>query len=279
MVETAEQTETTEQTTEQSSEFQAADWYGGYGLDDDQSKMVSQFKDEASMAKGYCDIKKSYGTGFRMPENLTDAQQEELSIRMAKVKGVPDTKEGYMLVDAPDEVIAPGVRLSEEGKGRFLDFCLERKHSPKDANDLYQLYKEEMRTAHAANQETITNGRDETFKRISTLHGGDEAATEGMQYIKQYLKQFADGPDDFAQLERVLGLTGGGDHHILVRALWGPAHDAMSEATSPQAKEVAVQKSKAADHMKYLKEEYPESWKYYAGRCEHTAEYKRNGLL
>jgi hypothetical protein len=244
-------------------QYEGADWYKRYNFDDAQVAVLKEYKSEEEVHKAYVEQKKKLSSGFRMPDTLSDQQKNELADRVAKEQGVPvglETEKAlkaYDLLEAPDEIIVPGMRISEEGKERFRNFCLEKKVPPSVANDLYQFYKQERRYEHGTQQADLEARQQHTFDRLAELHGGEKAVGEGMEYIQQYLTQFSDGPDDWEAFKAWAFQNGKGDSHILMRALWAPAHEAMAEATSPKTEAAAKVKSLFDEDLAKAKEKWP----------------------
>lgn len=192
MAETATQTDTTGV-----SETAGESWMDGYESlsDPEVRKSLSKYKDENSAMAGLAEAQKKIGRPYWLPEkhdSLTEEQKAEIRSNVALMDGVPKTAEDYVLTDTEEDA---GLFIDPEVVVNYKKMSKELNIPPVTVQKLYDFQKAFVRKQNEWREQAIKEMQQKTFDRLAKELKSPDAVTARMEWIMQYLKDFAKKED------------------------------------------------------------------------------------
>jgi hypothetical protein len=168
----------------------APEWHGDYPYlveNKEASRAFAKYKEPNDAFKGAHEAMKKVGKPYLMPEDhskLTEDQKNEIRANVAKMNGVPDTADGYVINVSPDTKTA----VDAQAIADFKIFAKSKNLPPDVAQDLvnFQIAFAD-RIAEQGNQAKIEMTK-ENFRNFSKKLGGDANTLMAMEQVKNYLQ-------------------------------------------------------------------------------------------
>ncbi len=155
-------------------------------------KMAKYVTADAAMA-GALDAQEKIGLPYSLPDDhskLTDEQKAEITANVAKMRGKPDTPDGYQ-VKVPE-----GTLIDDQALAEFKAVAHAKGFNSKDVQDMLDFQLGFVDRINKTTNETIGNRIKTGFAQYAKEVGGEATAALHMEWVKRYLKSKATVADD-----------------------------------------------------------------------------------
>jgi len=195
-------------------------WHENYDMEDSTRKVVSRFKSEPELAKGYAELLNTH-TNRAVVFPKDDATDEDKAKAMSKIYsrlGVPEKPEDYGF-KKPDD-LPDGIGWDEEAVAEWAKVCKEKNIPKEQAHAALAFQTELIKKQHAAQiaeNERLDSELDQERKdaeaRLRTEMG--EEAYES--YVKQCALAVKHYDGKLGGVEAMLNETGAGNHPVMIK--------------------------------------------------------------
>lgn len=204
-------------------------WIDGLPDDLKGSPSLRRYKDPSELAKGYTELEKKLGQGFRVPGK--DADQKEWDA-LYKAIGVPESIDKYEITP-PDDI-----PFDEDSKNRLLNQALRMKLTGAQVNELIKAYGEDVKLSMEERKETFAKA--EEYLKEQYRGNFDRNLAIAQRALK------AHDPD--GTLTSLLDETGLGNHPNIVNLFYTVGKSMVEDGMIPgevagvHTKELALKK-------------------------------------
>jgi hypothetical protein len=159
------------------------------------SKAFAKYKTADDAWKGAHEAVKQVGVPFKVPADpakLSDAQKTEFLGSVRKMKGVPETAEGYGNFDVPADNTVP---IDEETMAAFKVLSHKQGKSKAEAQELLNLQLGMVQKLNAKREQALKDMTDQNYAQFVKEQNGEANALLRMGWVKELLQSKCTGPD------------------------------------------------------------------------------------
>lgn len=187
-------------------------------LEDETTKAIlGRYDTREDAFKALVEQRKQISSGFKLPDELSDSEREQVLARGAKLRGVLEGAENYTLVK-PEEL--GETDISEEAKMALRIFAKERSIGQETLQGLYEktlrLIKSRADADEVQRIEDFDNEHDATATSMQKYWGPDEYAGR-LELIKDFAQSRAIDKEDYDRFINRLKETGMGNDPLLMK--------------------------------------------------------------
>jgi hypothetical protein len=188
--------------------------------DESSANILKQYEGRSAALKALVDTKKSLSSGFKMPEELSEDQLNEVSGRVNTARGVPEKAEDYELT-RPEEV-DESLEVSDFVKSELKTFGKEVNLGKQSLQTLYERIHQWLARASTeaarSQKEVFEKQAAETAESMKTYWGPNEYARVA-KLMDAYVKTTSLDDKEYDNFEKLLDKTGLRHHPMMWRLL------------------------------------------------------------
>jgi hypothetical protein len=228
--------------------------------------ILGRYKTEEDAHKAHLEARKSISAPYRLPkalDGLNDEQKKEFESSIAKLRGIPDTPDGYKITKPED--VPEGIIFTEEDDKAARELARKHNASNETLQAFYDFQYEMVRKAHEAKAKANEKAAEECVKQLKDLWKGDY--NENSVLIERYLRSMVnpnwttisdDKDEKWQKFRTAIYDSQVGNNPIIMQAILSSAKQAVSEGkTLPGVTKKGEKAPTTAEEQ--WKKEYPDS--------------------